>query len=289
MYTTCLSVGFLFQRLLSLAAETDLLQHMKILASCTMAHKTQDKLSLELLKEFLEDDCGLKLKQECFAAGPNVNDVPWRSLTDPSQPLNPQHIQPTENSTLLLMLCRNCQLKGIDPKTVIEFLRSTLLNKWPYGEKMAVETSIKEQPIDDGWFISQRVLLPKPFPKNLDKDSGRFEHPSFKDLKRKEQAVEKKEDKFMHVFNSIMILPKLLREEEEIMLFQSLKNMSKLEKMEYLRQHGFLKDSLHSRFIPGLSERTRGIWTGSLFFRLFLLIIVHYFFIVIILLKLYLP
>lgn len=271
-------MGFLFQRLLSLAAETDLLQHMRKLASYPMVHKTQHKLSLELLKEFLEYDCGLKLQQECITQGPSGRTtgegVPWRSFTDPSQPLNPQHSQPAENTTLLLMLAGHCQLKGADPKTVLEFLQDTLLNEWPDGEKVTLETSVTEQPIDDGWFVSQRNLLPKPFQKDVDKDDGRFEQSSVKDPEKTEALdVRKKEDRLMHVFNSIMMLPKLLREEEEKMLLQFLENMSRKERTEYLRQQGFFKDNLHSSFIPGLSERPRGLWTGSLICRFFFLLI----------------
>ncbi|XP_061482310.1 uncharacterized protein LOC133384404 isoform X2 [Rhineura floridana] len=238
---------------------------MRRLASCTMVHKTQDMLGLELLKEFLEYDYGLKLQQECNTEGPNVRKVveeaPWRSITDPSEQLNPQHIQSVENSAVLLKLLRNCQLKGKDAAAVIEFLRKTLLNKWPDGEEATHETPNKEQLIDDGcWFACQRIHLPEPFQKNLDKDKGGVEQSNFTDFKNPEEQA-KKEKKLLTVFNSIMMLPKLLREEEEEILFQSLQNMSTEERKLCLSQLGLLQNNVHNLFIPGLSERPCGLWT----------------------------
>lgn len=261
-------MGFLFQQLLSLAVETDLLQHMKRLASCTMVHKTQDKLSLELLKEFLESACGHKLQQECFIKSPSVRrtveDAPWRSITNSSEPLNPQLNQPEENSAVLLMLLRSCQEKGHDPNAVLMFLKKSLFNKCPAAEEVTQDTSTKEQLVDDGWFTYQRILLPKLFPKSIGNKGG-FGHSHFTNRKCPEkQDTEKKREKLIPAFNSIMMLPRLLQEEEEKMLLQSLQIMSKEERIAFLRQHGLLQDKLHSPFIPGLSERTRGLWTGSL-------------------------
>lgn len=263
-------MGFLFQQLLSLAAETDLLQHMKRLASCTMVHKTQDKLSLELLKEFLEYACGLKLQQECFMKSPSVRrimeDAPWRSITNSAEPLNPQHIQPAENSAVLLMLLRSCQQKGHDPNVVLMFLKKSLLNKCLDAEEVTKETCTKEQP---SWFSYQRILLPKLSQKNLENKGG-FGHSHFTDLKNSEkQDTEKNEERLITVFNSIMMLPKLLHEEEEKMFLQSLQVMSKEERIAFLRQYDLLQDKPYAPFIPGLSERPRGLWTGSLPFRFF--------------------
>ncbi|CAI5770117.1 Hypothetical predicted protein [Podarcis lilfordi] len=257
------------KQLLRLAAETDLLQHMKRLASCTMVHKTQDMLGLELLKEFLEYDCGIQ--QECIIEGPNVSKVveeaQRRSIVDHSEPLNPQRIQSVENSAVLLRLLRSCQVKGGDAAAVIEFLRKTLVNKWPDGEKATQEASKKEQQIDDGcWFVFQRICLPEPFQKNLDKGKRGFEQSHFKDLRCAEEQ-ENKGNKLSTVFNSIMMLPKLLREEEEKMLLQSLRNMSRGERTVYLKQHGLLQNSPHNPFIPGLSERPRGLWTEPKAFK----------------------
>ncbi|XP_060129249.1 uncharacterized protein LOC118082750 [Zootoca vivipara] len=242
---------------------------MKRLASCTMVHKTQDMLGLELLKEFLEYDCGIQ--QECITEGPNVSKVveeaQRRSIVDHSEPLNPQCIQSVENSAVLLKLLRSCQVKGGDAAAVIEFLRKTLVNKWLDGEKATQEISNKEQQIDDGcWFVFQRICLPEPFQKNLDKGKRGFEQPHIKDLRCPEEQ-ENKENKLSTVFNSIMMLPKLLREEEEKMLFQSLRNMSRGERTVYLKQHGLLQNSLHNPFIPGLSERPRGLWTEPKTFK----------------------
>lgn len=266
------SLALPIQQLLSLAVETDLLQHMKRLASCTMVHKTQDKLSLELLKEFLESACGHKLQQECFIKSPSVRrtveDAPWRSITNSSEPLNPQLNQPEENSAVLLMLLRSCQEKGHDPNAVLMFLKKSLFNKCPAAEEVTQDTSTKEQLVDDGWFTYQRILLPKLFPKSIGNKGG-FGHSHFTNRKCPEkQDTEKKREKLIPAFNSIMMLPRLLQEEEEKMLLQSLQIMSKEERIAFLRQHGLLQDKLHSPFIPGLSERTRGLWTEPKAFQI---------------------
>ncbi|XP_054831251.1 uncharacterized protein LOC129326929 isoform X3 [Eublepharis macularius] len=265
------SLALSIKQLLSLAAETDLLQHMKRLASCTMVHKTQDKLSVELLKEFLEYACGLKLQQECFIKSPSISrlveDAPWRSITNFYEPLNAQHIQPAENSAVLLMLLRSCQLKGQDPNVVLMFLKKSLLNKCPDAEEVILDTSTKEQPIDNGWFICRRVFLPKLFQTYLENKGG-FGHSHFTDIKNpKKQDTQQKKKKCIPVFNSIMMLPKLLREEEEKILLQSLQNISKEERIVFLKQHGLLQDKLHTPFIPGLSERPRGLWTEPKAFK----------------------